>query len=587
MLPAGLEVNKSQINTIVVRYWQRIIAAHHHIIHGYLPEILVILLTVACCSVFLMLESVISAQLCWLICVVCGIYAVFRRKFILIFAWLIIALFAISQHRKLMENFSAAEEWVDQHGEVVGRGNYFAIESTGVVEKVIDASEVHTRRIVFRLIAQECASDIQSSCNLRLLLTIADLPWKNNTAFKGNAVLNIRARIRLLAPREQRSGYENYLYRRNIVGQGYLIGEPSLLLAGEKSYKEKLIAFLTKRFVRDEGMAILIAAVVGDHSLLGVEIKETFKNLGVMHLLVVSGFHIALIYLICRLTLRALFSLSLVMTSHLDANGMASVLALFLCCIYVLVTDTGLSSQRALIGLVIYCSASLVNRKASRLNVLLISFLLINLVWPSAIVDIGCQLTYAALIGLFLADIFVSHTLGNPQSNRWQKVLSAYIFSYFAWLLTAPILLYWFDSVPLAGPVVNLLVAAYFSIAIIGLGLVAMILSQFEVSWLDAAWHCAQEAAVILFQQLTKFDNYLLDKQWSRLSTENLGASAWSTILVITMPLIYVVCHSKLKHWLQTLSQLAIVREAQNPLTWSREASKEANDFKKQFHRSR
>ena len=139
--------------------------------------------------------------------------------------------------------------------------------------------------------------------------------------------------------------------------------------------------------------AVLKALLTGDRSGITTDIAEAFRASGASHILALSGLHLGIIYGIISKILSA-FGNS---TAIRRARSAAVILA---CGLYTLATGAGASISRAYMFIVLKEIAEMSGRAIS-LKGLLATVLMIHLAFdPTAVTDIGFQLSYAAIFGI-------------------------------------------------------------------------------------------------------------------------------------------------------------------------------------------
>jgi len=143
--------------------------------------------------------------------------------------------------------------------------------------------------------------------------------------------------------------------------------------------------------MEDEAYAVLAAMTLGDKSALTSEIRETYSVTGASHVLALSGLHLGIIYmLLSRLMLRQRrFWLS------------QTVIVM---CIWAFAFLTGLSPSmvRSSTMITIYAVFSVGGRSRSSVNLLAFSALVMLLVDPLSLFDLGFQLSFLAVLSILL-----------------------------------------------------------------------------------------------------------------------------------------------------------------------------------------
>ena len=196
--------------------------------------------------------------------------------------------------------------------------------------------------------------------------------------------------------------------------------------------------------------AVVTALLSGDRSGVDRQTRDAFAATGTLHVLAVSGLHVAVIAL----------ALS-VLTSWIANRRLQLLLFISVLGAYALIAGAGPSIVRAWCMASFFMIARVAGRRAEPLNVLGASALVLLIASPSELYDIGFQLSFAAVGGILL---FYRRTL-DAIDERWRSVRNvtavhwlarAIVLTAAAQTLTAPLLLAHFGSVPALGLLLNL-----------------------------------------------------------------------------------------------------------------------------------
>ena len=156
-------------------------------------------------------------------------------------------------------------------------------------------------------------------------------------------------------------------------------------------YRHRLLSRYRTQSSDDEQYAVLAAMTLGDKSALTKELRETYSVTGASHVLALSGLHLSIIYLLLfRLTFgrrRFLFSQVVIILS-----------------IWAFAFLTGLSTSvvRSATMISVYALFSVAGRHRSPVNLLCFTAIVMLLVSPSSLYDIGFQLSFSAVLAILL-----------------------------------------------------------------------------------------------------------------------------------------------------------------------------------------
>lgn len=192
------------------------------------------------------------------------------------------------------------------------------------------------------------------------------------------------------------------LDRRNgIVAGGYITSdsiisiEPSTSLRGYfAGLRGQLRRFILRRPVDPQLKEFLVAVLLGDTTLISEDTRQAFSEVGLSHIIAISGLHIAIITM--------LLSLALWPMQRLGAGRWRPIPIMLLLWGYACITGLSPSVTRAVIMASVYIIGRLTERRASPYNSLCLAALLILIVSPDDIYSIGFQLSFAAVLSILL-----------------------------------------------------------------------------------------------------------------------------------------------------------------------------------------
>jgi len=205
-----------------------------------------------------------------------------------------------------------------------------------------------------------------------------------------------------------------------------------------------------------EGRTLLTALVLGDRSALDPDTREQFRRTGLMHLLAVSGLHVLLVGMVLFQLLGPI--LRRLRLPWQAAEGGRAMLTLLLLGLYMLVAGASVSVVRAVLMAALLIGGLLLQRSAHTLNTLGVAALVLLLVRPTQLFDVGFQLSFAAVGAIVtlqprLRDAVPEWWLAHP----WGRAATLnVVVSLGAVLGTLPVLLYHFGYASWAGLVLNL-----------------------------------------------------------------------------------------------------------------------------------
>lgn len=141
----------------------------------------------------------------------------------------------------------------------------------------------------------------------------------------------------------------------------------------------------------DDRYAVVAAMALGDRSALTKELKETYSKTGASHVLALSGLHLGIIY--------ALLSMLVVGRRWQMITQVATVLSIWA---FVFLTGMSASVVRSAIMLTVYVLLALGHRQKMSVNTLAFTAIVMLLVTPKALFDVGFQMSFMAVFSILL-----------------------------------------------------------------------------------------------------------------------------------------------------------------------------------------
>ena len=212
--------------------------------------------------------------------------------------------------------------------------------------------------------------------------------------------------------------YRRYLEIRGFSGQTFVRAGNWQLLPqswqGLSAFQRLKLRFLCHRHalleryrmmgVDGEAYAVVAAMTLGDKSAMTSDLREVYAVSGASHVLALSGLHLGIIYMV----------LSLLVVGR-RFRAVTQVLAVLGIWAFVLLAGMPTSVVRSAVMISSFALLSLFGRNRASLNALALAALLILLVNPYSLYDVGFQLSFMAV----LAIVTVQPLLENVISRKW------------------------------------------------------------------------------------------------------------------------------------------------------------------------
>jgi len=168
---------------------------------------------------------------------------------------------------------------------------------------------------------------------------------------------------------------------------------PSLMQAWTRRTRNYLNTTIDRYFSGVQA-SVLKAIILGDKSRLDQETRTTFGNSGAMHVLAVSGLHVGIFLMILLYVFQGF--------SRFVSRNSALLFIVLILWFYALITGFSPSVVRAVFMFSLLATAQMFSRKYDPVNVLFLSAFVVLIFAPQQLFDIGFQLSYAAMLGIFL-----------------------------------------------------------------------------------------------------------------------------------------------------------------------------------------
>lgn len=196
--------------------------------------------------------------------------------------------------------------------------------------------------------------------------------------------------------------YKQYLAFHLIYRQSYLkSGKWQKVYSGSKynlkriaeAWRNKLLSIIEQNNISGNEAAVLSALIVGYKDKLEASIVRAYSSSGAMHVLAVSGLHVGIIFIIIN---SAFFFLDKI------KYGIIVKTLIILLFLWAFAFITGLSSSvlRASTMFSFVAVGKAFNRNSNIYNTLAASAILLLLINPYMITEVGFQLSYFAVIGI-------------------------------------------------------------------------------------------------------------------------------------------------------------------------------------------
>lgn len=230
------------------------------------------------------------------------------------------------------------------------------------------------------------------------------------------------------------------------LGDGY--GNP--LIAFALQLRSTVVAAFRK-YIPDTGAAALASTLImGYRADLSPEVLSAYAKTGTMHVLSVSGMHVALVFILLSFLLKPLDRFRVL-------KGLRVVLLLAMIWFYALISGFSPSVNRAALMLSFVIAVRAFNKSMNTYNLLAVSAFILLLYHPLYLLDIGFQLSYLAVFGLVFFHPYFNQLLVF-RFRALDAVWSYVTLSVAAQIPTFPLSVYAFHQFPIYFILSNLLI---------------------------------------------------------------------------------------------------------------------------------
>lgn len=302
--------------------------------------------------------------------------------------------------------------------------------------------------------------------------------------------------------------YANYLKHKSIYQQSYIPKVAWILVKKHERLAVHRISNAIGLFVQSilkkyipgkEHFTLADGILLGHRADIDIELYNAFAYTGILHILSVSGLHVGIIYGML------LFFLSFIPDKNRKIKVGKFIFIFGFIWVFTFVTGFSAACVRAAILFSLLNFGRLSKEHVNNLNLLAGAALIQLLMNPNNLFDIGFQLSYLAMLGLFIftnpiyALFYSRYKIIDWTWKLWSASIAAQLF-------TVPLSIYYFGNFPTYFLLANIFaiplstIILWLSIALIPLSFIP-VLAHF-IGWLNA-W------TIKMFIQFTYFFSHL------------------------------------------------------------------------------
>ena len=342
--------------------------------------------------------------------------------------------------------------------------------------------------------------------------------------------------------------YQKYLGRKQIYFQGYApnsfqVAEKENLTFSEKIKQKRLeiLQNIDQAKLSDKSKEFTKGIILADRTEMDRETVEDFSKSGLVHILAISGSHMAIIFWLILLILKPIFPANF--------RNVPIVISLIFIWLFAIFIDFGSSVIRSCIMITAYYFYVLLQRKPDLLHAMAISGLAILIFDTNQLFDVGFQLSFIAVFGIFWLNEPILKYLPKPKNNVQNFLVNVVSISIAAQLATLPLVIYYFHQYSLISVIANLVVIPFSEVIIIFALLMTILLGfGFDISWLNALYDSGVQLVLKVIHFFASLDVFFF---------KNIPMH-WSEVIVL-FSMIYFLRRFLTRHHLKSLIKVGFL----------------------------
>ena len=342
--------------------------------------------------------------------------------------------------------------------------------------------------------------------------------------------------------------YQKYLGRKQIYFQGYApnslqVAEKENLTFSEKIKQKRLeiLQNIDQAKLSDKSKEFTKGIILADRTEMDRETVEDFSKSGLVHILAISGSHMAIIFWLILLLLKPIFPARF--------RNFPIVISLIFIWLFAIFIDFGNSVIRSCIMITAYYFYVLLQRKPDLLHAMAISGLAILIFDTNQLFDVGFQLSFIAVFGIFWLNEPILKYLPKPKNTVQNFLVNVVSISIAAQVATLPLVIYYFHQYSLISVIANLVVIPFSEVIIIFALLMTILLGfGFDISWLNTLYDSGVQLVLKVIHFFASLDVFFF---------KNIPMH-WSEVIVL-FSMIYFLRRILTRHHLKSIIKVGFL----------------------------
>lgn len=260
--------------------------------------------------------------------------------------------------------------------------------------------------------------------------------------------------------------YKSYAARNGIWHQAFLAAKEIKVIQRQTEKPSFLTRARTsllvciKDNVRDSTTRSLVeATLLNERSMLNDELWQAYSITGIVHIIAISGMHVAILFSVILFLLRWF--------RYKRLDWIKYMIALPLVWGYIALTGFPPSAVRAAVTFTLFAIGLSIHKEGNAINTWSATAFLLLCYNPYWLWDVGVQLSFLAVLSILLFYKSIRNWL-MPGNKILQGVWDTFAVSIAAQILVFPLVIYYFHQFPLLGLAASIPAAIYSTLLMIG-----------------------------------------------------------------------------------------------------------------------
>ena len=301
--------------------------------------------------------------------------------------------------------------------------------------------------------------------------------------------------------------YAKYLARKGIYYQSFATDEileaPKKTLTISEKIRQKRLEILNtidgSKLPKRES-EFLKGIILADRTEMDAEMVSDFSKSGLVHFLAISGTHLAIIFWLILYLLKPIFPAKF--------RKIPIVLSLLFIWSFTIFIDYGSSVVRSCLMITAYYSFVLLQRKPDLLHAMAIAGFAILIFDTHQVFDVGFQLSFVAVFGIFWLNKPILKNLPRPKNKIQDFLFNVVSVSLAAQIATLPLVIFYFHQYSFLSIVANVIIVPFSEVIIVFSFLMTVLFAfKIEFSWLSFIYEK-------LVDFLLKSIHFFADQDW-------------------------------------------------------------------------